>query len=243
MLQKAIDITDEILAARFEVDPNTLGTEWHQVVLLHFSRSFQALAGTRLLAVERLYNPAVVLCRYLFELGVNIRYLNNAPDARVPVYLRHGGFGEDAEEREEVDRQLQDLREMGDDAGISTLLVPGKSWKNLKKMCTELDCLNHYLTMYRSTSQLAHAGAQGLGREMLAWLEKPLMAETEIPGVLLTAVTYHQWVLEVCNEVFPGRMEGFNFDHSWAEQVNGLVEEVVAAGKAQLEQARHKPKT
>lgn len=242
MLEKAIEITDEILAARFEIDADDLERDWHQVVFLHLQRSSQALAGTRSLAVEGLYNPAVVLCRHLFELGVNVKYLNNDPDTRVPKYLQHGMVVADAKEREEVDRRLQDLREKGDNAGVSKLLVPGTSWQNLKEMCTELDCLDHYSTMYRSASQLAHAGAQGLGREILALIDKPLMAETEMPGVLLTAVTYYQWVLEVCNQVFPGRMLGFNFDPSWTERYDGLVEEVLAADKAQLEQARQKLK-
>ena len=164
--------------------------------------------------------------------------MNNDPATRVPIYLKRGLVLADAEKRDEVDRKLEDLREKGDHTGISTLLVPGASWKNLKEMCRELDCLDHYLTMYRFASQLAHGGAHGLDREMLALVDKPLMAESEMPGVLVTAVTYHQWVLEVYNQVFPGKMLGFNFDHAWSESYNELVEEVLAADKAALEQAR-----
>lgn len=47
MLQKAIDVMDEILAARLEVDPSDLEHDWNKVVLLHFQRSGQTLAGTR----------------------------------------------------------------------------------------------------------------------------------------------------------------------------------------------------
>ena len=62
----------------------------------------------------------------------------------------------------------------------------------LKEMCEELGCLDHYLTIYRGASELAHGGAHGLGEEMLGLVEGQQLPEYKLPFVLLTAVTYHK---------------------------------------------------
>ena len=240
MLQKALDIAGEILAPNPGVKPDDLRNDWHQVVLFHVVRSRQALAGVRCLATEQLYSPAVVLSRHLFELGVNLRYLKNDPLTRVPKYLRHYRVPVGAQGREEKDQTLRSLREQEDHVGISKLLVAGGSWVSLKEMCDELGCLDQYETMYRGASELAHGGALGLGQEMVALVTGQPRPEHEIPPILLTALIYHHWVVEVCCEVFPylDMARDFRFDPSWFEKYRGLEKEILEATQAYLEQLR-----
>ena len=241
LLEKALSITGEILAARPSVNRDDLRDDWHQVVLFHLVRSRQALAGVRYLAAEQFYSPAVVLSRHLFELGVNLRYLKNDPVTRVPTYLRHYRVPVSAHGSNEKDKTLRSLRDQEDHVAISKLLVAGVSWVRLKEMCTELDCLDQYETMYRGASELAHAGALGLGQEMVALVSGQPRPEHEMPSILLTALIYHHWVVEVCCEVFPYLTPDFQFDPPWFEKYGELEKEVLEATKAYLEQLRSTP--
>ena len=235
MLQKALDISDEILGTRLDVNFSDLEDYWHQIVLLHLVRSRQALAGIRFLAAKQFYSPAVVLCRHLFELGVNLRYMKNAPGSRVPIYQEHYRVPTSLEGGDEIRQKLRCFHEHEDHVEISKLLIPGTSWVTLKEMCEELGCLDHYLTIYRGASELAHGGAHGLGEEMLGLVEGQQLPEYKIAYVLLTAVTYHEWVVGVCCEVFPSMAKDFRLDPVWSEKCKELWDQVLEAIRAYVE--------
>ena len=78
-LLKVLDFTDEILSGPVHIDECDLLDEWHQVLLFHLSSSFKGLQAVRLVSANGLYEPANVLTRYLFELGINLRYLDMDP--------------------------------------------------------------------------------------------------------------------------------------------------------------------
>ena len=185
MLQKALNIAEQVLDTHLDVNFTDFGNDWHQVALLHLVRSRQTLAGIRFLAAEQFYSPTEVLCRHLFELAVNIRYLNIDPVSRVPVYLEHYRVRASSEKRDETDAKLQSLREQEDHVEISKLLIPGKSWVTLEYMCGELGWLGQYKTIYRGSSEMAHGGARAIGLEIPALVSKQPMLQYAVSFALL----------------------------------------------------------
>ena len=218
MLQKALNIAGEVLDPPLHVNFQDLGDDWHRIVLLQLVRSRQALTGVMFLSSEQFYSPAVVLCRYVFELAVNIRYLAIDPVGRVPSYLRHYRVGLSAEESDEIDQELQSLRHQENHGEVSKLLNPGRSWTNLKDMCRELGWLDQYETTYRGSSERAHSGARTLGLEWDALVNKPPMLEYAISTNLLTTLLYHLRVEEVVGEVSPRLALDLKRDPLWIEK-------------------------
>ena len=181
VLQKALNIAGEVLDTNPDLNLKDFGNDWHLVALLHLVRSRQTLAGIRFLAAEQFYSSAEALCRHLFELAVNIRYLNIDPASRVPVYLEHYRVRVSSERRDETDAKLQSLKAQENHVEISKLLIPGRSWVTLKGMCGELGCLGEYETIYRGSSEIAHGGARTIGLEMRAMVsEQPMLAKCGI---------------------------------------------------------------
>ena len=232
VLQKALNIAGEVLDTNLDVNFKDFGNDWHLVALLHLVRSRQTLAGIRFLAAEQFYSPAETLCRHLFELAVNIRYLNIDPVSRVPVYLEHYRVRASSERRDETDAKLQSLREQENHAEISKLLIPGRSWKTLKDMCGELGWLGQYETIYRGSSEMAHGGARTIGLEMAALVSEQPMLQYVVSDALLKALIYHFWVEGVCCEVFPGMALDIKRNPLWFKQCNELEEELSEAIKA-----------
>ena len=232
VLQKALNIAGEVLDTNLDVNFKDFGNDWHLVALLHLVRSRQTLAGIRFLAAEQFYSPAETLCRHLFELAVNIRYLNIDPVSRVPVYLEHYQIRASSEWRDETDAKLQSLREQENHAEISKLLIPGRSWRTLKEMCGELGCLGQYETIYRGSSEMAHGGGRTIGLEMEALVSEQPMLQYVVSNALLKALIYHFWVEDVCCEVFPGMALDIKRNPLWFKQCIELQEELSEAIKA-----------
>ena len=78
------------------------------------------------------------------------------PKARVPKYLECSNVPSTPEDFEVASQKLKALQEEDDYVGISELLLPGRSWTTLKAMCQELNCMEHYSTIYRGASHVAH---------------------------------------------------------------------------------------
>ena len=232
VLQKALNIAGEVLDISLDVIFKDFRNDWHLVALVHLVRSRQTLAGIRFLAAEQFYSPAETLCRHLFELAVNIRYLNIDPVNRVPDYLEHYHIRASPEWRDETAAKLQSLREQENHAEISNLLIPRRSWRILKDMCGELGCLGQYETIYRGSSEMAHGGARTIGLEMAALVSEQPMLQYVVSNALLKALTYHFWVEGVCCEVFPGMALDIKRNPLWLKQRNELEEELSEAIKS-----------
>ncbi|MCY4365190.1 MAG: DUF5677 domain-containing protein [Chloroflexi bacterium] len=231
VLQKAINIAGEVLDTNLDVDFKDFGNDWHQVALLHLMRSRQTLAGIKFLAAEQFFSPAETLCRHLFELAVNIRYLSIDPVNRVPDYLEHYRVRASSESLHETDAKLQSLREQENHAEISKLLIRGRSWMPLKNMCAELGWLGQYETIYRGSSEMAHGGARTIGLEMAALVSDQPMLQYVVSNALLKALTYHFWIEDVCCEVFPDMAADMKRNLRLFEQCRELEEELLEAIK------------
>ena len=141
LLEESSSLADALLERRIGVRNKDLLEDWPRVVVFHLLRSRQALLAIKLVIGEELYGPAVVLCRQLFELAVNIRYLNNDGSKRLTAYLKHSRAPETPKESPAQDEEIRDLIENKNYVAISELLLPGTSWRNMKSMCKELGIL------------------------------------------------------------------------------------------------------
>lgn len=230
-LLKVLDFTDEILSGPVHIDECDLLDEWHQVLLFHLSSSFKGLQAVRLVSANGLYEPAKVLTRYLFELGINLRYLDMDPKARVPKYLERSNVPSTPENFEVASQKLKALQEEDDYVGISELLLPDRSWTTLRAMCQELNCMEHYSTIYRSASHVAHGGAYSMHLSILEIVGYAPRLDYEMPGILLTAITYFGWVAEIGCKVFPHLESKFKFGSTWGDDMEALEQEVKEAIK------------
>ena len=235
MLQKAFNLIDEVLSVPIIINDDDLVEDWPQVVRLHLSRSQQALHAVRLVLTHGLYGSAVVLSRHLFELAVNTRYLDKDAKTRIPLYLKHSRVRSTHEEAVEIDQELQPLRAEEDHGAISGLLIPGKSWQSLATMCEELGCLEHYRTMYRSSSELAHGGAHGMAIEIMTLSGRRQRPNYELSGVLLTALIYYGWVVEISCKVFPHLKKSFQFDATWGDNIKVLQDQVIEEARTYID--------
>ena len=234
MLRKVIDLTDEVLRGPVPTNECDLSDEWNQVVLFHLISSLNGLRAVRLVSANGLYEPATVLTRYLFELGINLRYLDMDPKARVPKYLKRSKVPSTPEDFEIASQKLKALQEEKDYVGISELLLPDRSWTTLKAMCQELNCMEHYSTIYRGASHVAHGGAHSMHLSILELVGYAPRLDYEMPGILLTAITYFGWVAEIGRKVFPHLESRFKFGSTWGDDMEALEQEV----KEAIKQAR-----
>ena len=225
-LKRVLAFIDEVLCAQIEIDESTLKNDWNRVVLLHLWRSWSGLQAVSIVSGNALYDPAVVLTRHLFELAVNIRYLDADSEVRVPLYLEHCGARLSPDEQDKIVRRARTLWEQGDFNAVSELLIPKGSWKPLKEMCIEIGCLNHYLTMYRLASESTHGGAHELALTTLELTGRQKRPDWQFPAVLLAAVIYFKWVAEISRKVLPSLESSFQFDSIWGETIRDLEEQV-----------------
>lgn len=234
MLQKALDLVGDYLSVEIAIEKRDLLDEWPQVTLFHLLRSREALASIRVVSEHNLYGSAIVLHRYIFELAVNVKYISNDVENRLAEYLKHSRIPSDIAEVEEIDERLRNFQEQEDHSAITELLLPGRSWKNLKDMCEEIGCLDDYFTMYRSASELAHGGGHGIGAEILNLLGEKSRPSYEFPGILLGATLYYGWVVQISCRVFPYLEEAFQqMRPDWPEDLATLIQQIGEAVKAE----------
>ena len=101
----------------------------------------------------------------------------------------------------------------------------------MKEMCKDLNCLNHYWTMYGASSEVAHGGAYAIDSTMLELIGYQQRPDWELPRDLLTALTYFGWIAEISRKVFPSLEPRFQFSSAWGDQIEALQEQI-------MEQAR-----
>ena len=226
MQEKMFDLTDEVL--RVPIASMTVDSKnyWDQIVFFHLIRAHQTLGSVRLTIAQEWYAPSVVLTRFLFELGINLRFLEKNVEDRVPVYLKHSGAVPTLDDVGEIDSQLDRMKEENDHSGISQLLVPDHAWQRLKLMCEELGYLEDYKTMYRLASETAHSGAHGMAIELLEHLGLERRPDWEIPGILITALTYYRLVVDVACRTFPDLAESYQFGATWEARINKLQKDL-----------------
>ena len=175
LLQEALDLAGEVI--KVQVVATIHGDDdWHRVAFPHLTRSQEALVAVYLFAEKSMLNPANILVRHLFELGVNLKYMDGHPE-RVADYLNHsGGLG---------------------------LTLHKSAWERVSVMCEELKLEEHYDTVYRMTSDISHGGSYGMRAEVARLAGYTSPQHLELTKALWTGLCFHGWVVDINCQVFP----------------------------------------
>ncbi|MDE2939145.1 MAG: DUF5677 domain-containing protein [Chloroflexota bacterium] len=231
LLARSFSLADTLMGNRVGIQEKDLGEQWPTVVVFHLLRIRQATLAIRIILEEDLCGPAIVLCRYTFELAVNLRYLQLNVDERLPKYLEHSGIMESVEKYSDIKQRAELFSEQEDYVGLSKLLIPDRSWKNLRSMCEEIGCLDLYFTMYRGSSELAHSGAHGMGTEILELMGRQPMPDYEPPGIIVSALVYYCWVVEISCETLPYLSRDIGVNDDWVREFNLLQSDISIAAR------------
>ena len=170
LLQVGLDLSNEILDVRPEVDISDLKQDWNRISFFYLRTSRQALKAVNIILPHGLVAPSEVLVRHLFELAVRLRFIEASPEDRIPEFLRHSNLANPTDS--DINHQIQALQEQGNYAAASELMLPRRPWGDLRKMCEELELSDHYETVYRLSSEHAHGGDHGMALDLLETISK-----------------------------------------------------------------------
>ena len=213
MLQKAFELTGDILgrtSGEVEAIP-----WWPEVSAMHLERSKKALSAVKLLLENQLDEPAEVVVRYLFETAVTLKYIAKDVTKRLPAYLKHSGIALTPQEIAVQQAEVQTAKDSRDFSGASEW-IPKSGWINVKTMCEDIGCLEHYQTMYRSTSATAHSGASGIGTV------GQLTPEWKLATLMVTALESFSWVVEIFDSANAAWYDGLA---ALEEQISGAMDD------------------
>ena len=217
LLQVGLDLSEEILSTRLEVGIHDLREDWNQVAYFYLRQSHQALEAVSIILPRGLVTPSEVLVRYLFELAVRLKFMEESPEDRVPDFLSHSQLADPADD--EFNRRIHALHEQGDYAAASRLMLPHRPWGNLKEMCEEVGLLDDYETVYRLSSEHAHGGGHGMAQDSLVAVGLDRIPDWEPSGVLHTAITYYALIVNINLKVFPYLASKFCISPDWERRM------------------------
>jgi len=169
-------------------------------VTVFLTQANERLDSVRVLLGKNYWDSAVILTRSLFELAVNLAYIDKDVLARLPHYLKHGGIPLTSEEAGKLQEELA----TGGQPQVKDI-VPGQAWKHLKDMCVDLNTnwLKEYDTFYRYASIPTHAGSFTLGKNYIQLLKQEPPSDRDKADVLTTALDLHLRLAVVAARVFP----------------------------------------
>jgi len=203
ILQKAIALKDSMLQVTSGIYV-TVDNSWSMLVCVGIHQGNKRLDAILTLLNKNDLDSAEILTRSLFELAVNLAYIDEDVSVRLPEYLKHGKV---PTTREEVEKLKE---EMGNSGQLEARkIVPKNTWETLRSMCCDLglDWLDEYETFFRFVSILTHADAFTLGENYKRLLEKQLPSDSEKATVLVTALDFHLRVASVTARVFPAQIK------------------------------------
>ncbi len=220
LLQAGLDLSEEILDVNIEVDREDLKEDWNQVAFFYLRQANRALRAINIILPHGLVTPSEVLVRYLFELGVRLRYMEASPGDRVPDFLRHIHPTDPADS--DLNDQIRDQLEHGNYEDAMKSMVPGQGWRDFRKMCEEFKLLNDYWTVYRVSSERTHGGGLGMANDLLVALGLYQVPDSKAPGILYTAIHYYTWVVDINLKAFPHRASGFSLSADWKDRLQAF---------------------
>ena len=203
ILKKAIVLKDSMLQITSGIDV-TVENSWSMLVCVGIHQGNNRLDSILTLLNKNDLDSAEILTRSLFELAVNLAYIDKNVSERLPEYLRHGKVPMTKEEVEKLQQELGNSSQLE-----AWRIVPKITWKTFKSMCIDLglDWLDEYETFFRFVSIITHAGAFTLGENYKRLLEKQTPSDSEKAMFLLTALHFHLRIDEVATRVFPSQIK------------------------------------
>lgn len=103
--QQAADPTDRVFQVTSGLNIPR-GNHWHTLVTVFLTQANERLDSIRVLLDKNHWDSAAILTRSLFELAVNLAYITKDVSARLPKYLKHGGFPLTNEDAQQLQRNL-----------------------------------------------------------------------------------------------------------------------------------------
>ncbi len=89
--EEASELAERVLSVTSGIDlPHH--NSWWLTVILFLNSSNERMQACRLLLEGGLCDSSIIVTRSLFELAVNISYINQDVATRLPKYLLHGGI-------------------------------------------------------------------------------------------------------------------------------------------------------
>ncbi len=103
--QQATDLTDRVFQVTSGLNIPR-GNHWHTIVTVFLTQANERLDSIRVLLDKNHWDSATILTRSLFEPAVNLAYITKDVSARLPEYLKHGGFPLTNEDAQQLQRKL-----------------------------------------------------------------------------------------------------------------------------------------
>lgn len=177
------------------------GDHWFALATVSLVQANERLDAIRTLLRQNQYESSVILTRSLFEIAVNLTFINNDREARLAKYLRNGGV---PLSREDL-LQLQRAQAQGTDhiEGV----VPERAWESMNSMCRELGWGQEYALFYRYASVPTHAGSFTFLHNYSRLLAGRPPTIFEKVTVMATAISYHLRVALVAAATFPQQLD------------------------------------
>ena len=126
-----------------------------------------------------------------------------------------------AEEIDSLNQEIQRAKDSGEFIAASQW-VRTKGWKSMWEMCCDIGWSQHFDTMYRSTSEIAHSGSYRLGKELSGLHKQEAMPEWQLTMVMVTALSYYSDVVRIAAEVFPDIKANFESLENWGDQMSEM---------------------
>ena len=200
MWQETVALTKRVFGATPSFGVST-SNHWKIVVGVQLHEANERLNSIVMLLDKGYVESAHVLARSLFEIAVNLAYIEKDAEQRLPEYLKHGSFPLSEEDADQLEKKLSEESLEGV-RGI----VPGRGWRSTREMCCDLGWSGEYGTFYRYLSVIGHAGSFRLMTNFLKLLEREPVQQWERVSVLLYAVSLYLRVSEVAAKVFPSKI-------------------------------------
>jgi hypothetical protein len=200
MWQEAVSLTKMVFRATPSFDVST-SDHWQIVVAVQLHEAHERLNSIGMLLDKGYVDSAHVLARSLFEIALNMAYIEKDVEQRLPEYLKHGGFPLSEEDAEQLEQKLSEesLEEVRG-------MVPERAWRSIREMCCDLGWSGEYGTFYRYLSVVEHGGSFRLMTNFLKLLEREPVPQWERASVLLYAVCLYLRVSEVAAKVSPSKI-------------------------------------
>lgn len=196
-LEQLSKLCGETLASVTGLGLRHRGERWRIILIVGLVQANERLHAVNLLLEANHADSATILMRSLFEIAVNLAFIERDKDPLSNEYLRHGRVPLTAEEVEEMEQAIKADAEAP---------VPRSSWRSPKSMCSQLGngWIREYDAHYAYASVVTHAGSFTLGQQLSDLIAGTESDEATKTRILVTALTYHLRVAEIVAREFPG---------------------------------------
>ena len=199
-LEELSELCEQTLASVTGIGLRHRGARWRSFLIVGLVQANERLHAVKLLLEADHTDSATILMRSLFELAVNLAFIEHDKEPLLEEYLRHGHVPLTSEEAQEIEQAIK--------AGAEAP-VPRSSWRSPRNMCGQLGngWIREYDALYAYASVVTHAGSFTFGQQLIDLIAGNKPDDATKTRVLVTALTYHLRVAEIVAREFPESIE------------------------------------